>query len=132
MKKLLLASLMALSLNTNADYCTGKWTDDADAYCATYMTYVRSVVMDFNVGRPKSDVYSEIHNAVHDFHIPYDLAGNVIDFIYQHKEKQNPDMIAWGLMGGCIDNFVTLQAQGIEEANLLGKPTYVPTSHSKE
>jgi hypothetical protein len=120
MKKLLILLTFLVS-TANADYCNGEWTKDAEIYCNGIKQYTKTVVIDKQYGRDRRAVQAEVEEAVKNFLIPWDLAENIISFVYQFPDDHilDPDAVAVSLEGGCIDNFAYIQAQGLEEAVLL-------------
>lgn len=116
MRYLILSALLTfLPVAHAGDTCLGEWTEQEETYCEGLMTYVRAIIADRNVDRPKAEVFAEINEARNTFAIPRQLAVNYINLIYLYDEPKNRAIVP-PLMDGCINNYnVIMEALETED-----------------
>lgn len=119
-KALALAALLSTStMAADGDYCLGEWSNDAQSYCDNLMTYAETVAADRVVDRPKAEVLAEVPQAVLTFVMPAQLAQNFIEYIYRQEPPLAHGQASLILIGGCIDNWETLQSSARQEITEL-------------
>ncbi len=119
-KAFALAALLSTPLMAaDGDYCLGEWSNTAQEYCDNVMIYAEAVSADRIVNRPKAEVLAEVPQAVLTYVIPEALAHNFIEYIYRQEPPLVHGQASLILIGGCIDNWETLQTLARQEITAM-------------